>query len=71
MRFISLLILFLSGTFTSMAQDKKQNENAIPNTVDSLYREDQFYIGLSFNLVTSQPDSFSQNGFLAAYMQDL
>lgn len=63
MRFISLLILFLLGTFTSMAQDKKQNENAIPNTVDSLYREDQFYIGLSFNLVTSQPDSFSQNGF--------
>jgi hypothetical protein len=60
---MSLLILFLSGTFTSMAQDKKQNENAIPTIVDSLYREDQFYIGLSFNLVTSQPDSFSQNGF--------
>jgi hypothetical protein len=42
-----------------MAQDKKQIENAIPNIVDSLYREDQFYIGLSFNLLTSQPDSFS------------
>jgi hypothetical protein len=63
MRFVCLLILFLSGTFPSMAQDKKQIENAIPNIVDSLYREDQFYIGLSFNLLTSQPDSFSQNGF--------
>ncbi|QJP34150.1 PorT family protein [Nonlabens sp. Ci31] len=63
MRFISLLLLFLLGTLSSVAQDKKQTENAIPSVVDSLYREDQFYVGLSFNLITEQPRSFSQNGF--------
>lgn len=45
------------------AQKSEQYDNAIPNVVDSLYREDQFYIGLSFNLVTNQPESYSQNGF--------
>jgi hypothetical protein len=63
MRFIFLLILFLAGTFNCVAQNKNQHKNAIPNIVDSLYREDQFYIGLSFNLVNNQPNSFSQNGF--------
>jgi hypothetical protein len=63
MRFISILLLFLLGTFSSVAQDKKQEENAIPSVVDSLYREDQFYVGLSFNLISNKPNSFSQNGF--------
>ncbi|WP_213521273.1 porin family protein [Nonlabens sp.] len=63
MKFISLLLLFLLSTFSSVAQEKKQEENAIPSVVDSLYREDQFYVGLSFNLISNKPNSFSQNGF--------
>lgn len=63
MRFILTLFLILLGTFSSLAQDMKQQENALPNVVDSLYREDQFYIGLSFNLIHNEPNSFSQNGF--------
>ncbi len=47
------------------AQDANlpRDKNAIPEIVDSLYREDQFYLGLSFNLLTNHPDQFSQNGF--------
>lgn len=30
---------------------------------DSLYREDQFYVALSYNLIDNRPDNFSQNGF--------
>jgi hypothetical protein len=63
MKFVYILLLFLLGTFSSVAQDKKQEENAIPSVVDSLYREDQFYVGLSFNLISNKPSSFSQNGF--------
>lgn len=48
-----------------MAQSRKKERepNAIPEVVDSLYREDQFYIGLSFNLINNEPTQFSQNGF--------
>ncbi|WP_438962934.1 outer membrane beta-barrel protein [Nonlabens sp.] len=61
------LVLFfgLLFTLTALAQDNARNvkDNAIPTVVDSLYREDQFYIGLSFNLVNNGPSGFSQNGF--------
>ncbi|KQC32084.1 outer membrane insertion c-terminal signal protein [Nonlabens sp. YIK11] len=62
----SLLFTF-SFLFISLAwaqpADLPSDENAIPEVVDSLYREDQFYLGLSFNLVVNDPSSFSQNGF--------
>ncbi len=31
--------------------------------VDSLYREDQFYVGVTFNLLFNRPDKISQSGF--------
>lgn len=62
------ILLTLFGfifTITAFAQEnrKEVKDNAIPNVVDSLYREDQFYIGLSFNLINNEPSGFSQNGF--------
>ncbi|MEN8816955.1 MAG: porin family protein [Nonlabens sp.] len=63
MRITILTLLFLSSFYKSKAQDSNKYNNAIPNVVDSLYREDQFYIGLTFNLITNQPESYSQNGF--------
>ncbi len=37
----------------------------VPNftEVDSLYREDQFYIGVSYNILTKKPIGVSQNSF--------
>lgn len=63
MRITIFTILFFSSFHNLKAQDDNRYNNAIPNIVDSLYREDQFYIGLTFNLITNQPESYSQNGF--------
>lgn len=63
MRFYSLVVFFFFAILFVAAQDKKQTNNAIPNVVDSLYREDQIYIGLSFSLMTKKPANFNQNGF--------
>lgn len=41
-------------------------QNPVEKTVsiiDSLYREDQFYASLSYNLVKNTPSNFAQNGF--------
>ncbi len=67
MRYLLLFLSFLTLT-TSFAQE------AVPNTpidstfftkVDSLYREDQFYVGITYNLLTNIPKSLRQNGFSA------
>ena len=53
-----LLYLFLLLPFLSFSQqDKALTE------VDSLYKEDQFYVGVSYNVIRNKPARFSQNGF--------
>jgi hypothetical protein len=41
---------------------------------DSLFREDQFYISVSYNLLQNKPDNFSQfsfsSGFTAGFLRD-
>lgn len=53
------LILFLFIPFcTLIAQEEEVIE-----VIDSLYREDQFYVGVTFNLLGNRPDGVNQNGF--------
>ena len=35
--------------------------------LDSLYREDQFYIGVTYNLLGNLPSEVSQNGFSSGF----
>lgn len=44
---------------TLLAQDEK----VVIHDIDSLYREDQFYVGVSFNLLGDKPSNISQSGF--------
>lgn len=46
----------------SLAQE---TEEEVPTVIDSLYREDQFYVGVTFNLLSNKPQDFSQNGLSA------
>jgi hypothetical protein len=65
---ISLLLL----AFPMFAQ-----ENQLPdfNAVDSLYREDQFYVGLTYNILQERPDHVRQNkfssGISAGFLRDM
>lgn len=47
-------VLCLSGQNTSEEQDV---------LVDADYKEDQFYIGISYNLLSNKPSDLSQSGF--------
>lgn len=60
MKKIFLLIIFFF-TFSFYAQDKK--DESIYKVVDSLFREDQFYASISYNLVQNRPRGFKQFGF--------
>lgn len=77
MRHLFILLTFL--TFTNSFSQETLPETAIDSTfftkVDSLYREDQFYFGLTYNLLTQLPKGLQQNGFSsglsAGFLRDM
>ena len=61
-----ILLLLLCVPLFSKAQDEEDRykiPDTVPFTVDSLYREDQFYAGFHFNLITNRPSTISQESF--------
>ncbi|MEH6657774.1 porin family protein [Leeuwenhoekiella marinoflava] len=59
--FLKLVIILLLS-FSAFAQD------SLVKTIDTAevykkYREDQFYLGVTFNLLTNKPTEIEQNGF--------
>lgn len=60
------LVTFLSNSVKAQIDGKDRLEgipDSVPSVIDSLYREDQFYVGLTFNLISNKPEAISQSGF--------
>jgi hypothetical protein len=60
MRIIKLFFFFLT-CFQTLGQDKTTPSPFI--AVDSLFREDQFYTGFTYNIIEKGPVGFRQDGF--------
>lgn len=61
-----ILILLFCLPFSSFSQEEEEQykiPDSVPFSIDSLYREDQFYAGFHFNLVTNKPSNISQESF--------
>lgn len=65
MKKILLLFFVLFSLATSFAQTAAVD--SILKPIDSLYREDQFYVGLTFHLLTNLPESVTQSGFSGGF----
>lgn len=67
--------LFFIVVTTAFSQEKATSENAPKVKIDSLYREDQFYFGVSYNTLRSTPEGFSKNklsaGFTGGFLRDM
>ncbi|SFZ90679.1 Outer membrane protein beta-barrel domain-containing protein [Flaviramulus basaltis] len=55
---LPIFLVFLLGSITCCFSQ----EDAV-KVVDSLYKEDQFYAGVTYNLIGKKPDNLSQRGF--------
>lgn len=42
-------------------------QDTLANTTDLNYREDQFYLGITYNLLNDMPSGMSQNGFSSGF----
>lgn len=64
------LVVFLGFTQSSFSQE----DSSTYKVVDSLFREDQFYVSVSYNLVQNRPSGFRQfgfsQGFTAGFLRD-
>lgn len=54
------ILFFISVIFFVLKLSGQENVN---KDVDSLYREDQFYVGVTYNLLGNKPKDLSQTGF--------
>jgi hypothetical protein len=65
-----ILFLFLSAPLSAQTDIEDRLEripDSVPSVIDSLYREDQFYVGLTFNLIGNKPEAISQSGFSGGF----
>lgn len=61
MKQFQFFVIFILSTFSINAQnDSLQN-------LDHSYKEDQFYVGFTYNLLVNKVDGLSQNGFSSGF----
>lgn len=58
-----IIIIIVISLFVPSMYSQEEGEKI----VDSLYREDQFYAGVTYNLLGKMPSGVSQNGFSSGF----
>ena len=70
-----LFLLFLFSFFPALAQENPNAALLATTKIDSLYREDQFYIGVTYNVLKNAPTGFANDkfstGFSAGFLRDM
>ena len=66
---VSLLLIIGLGCNLSYAQNSLDESTEADNieVIDDQYREDQFYLSVTYNLLGKKPDGVSQSGFSSGY----
>ncbi len=69
-----LFFLFIINCFCQSLFAQETKETTEYKVVDSLFREDQLYVSVSYNLVQNRPSGFKQfgfsQGFTAGFLRD-
>ncbi|WP_435135115.1 porin family protein [Formosa sp. A9] len=58
-QYLVLLFVMVLGVSKLSAQ----TDTTAVSVIDSLYKEDQFYLGISYNILNNMPSKMKQNGF--------
>ena len=66
MKFLIKILIFLA-TISVFAQEKKVLDKPNFEAIDSLYREDQFYVGISYNSLQNKPLGGTQGRFTPSF----
>ena len=58
MKYLLFTFIFIIGEHIVLSQEEPST-----TVVDSLYKEDQFYVGMTYNLLVNRPNDINQSGF--------
>lgn len=61
------LVIFCSWQFVISQENIKAVDTTNTKVIDTKYKEDQFYLGLTYNLLDKMPSEMSQHGFSAGF----
>lgn len=61
--FFFIIFFFIIGVFCGVSQEEILENDEIEITDANKYLEDQFYIGLTYNILLNRPNGVSQNNF--------
>jgi len=64
---MKLIIFLFCTSFTTIHLYAQETLTVNPKEVDFSYKEDQFYFGLTYNLIGKKPDGLSQSGFSGGF----
>lgn len=68
------ILLVIICSFLQFLYSQEKQEESIYKVTDSLFREDQFYVSISYNLVQNRPNGFKQfsfsPGITAGFLRD-
>ena len=71
----SFLVGFIFINMSAFGQENETPEEKAVAKVDSLYREDQFYFSITYNILRDKPSSMSQSkfssGFSVGFLRDM
>jgi hypothetical protein len=67
MTFFILLVLPICGLFAQDSNDTVLVAKTQDSIVDNNYREDQFYVSITYNLLENKPGGISQSGFSSGF----
>tara|TARA_R110002012_G_scaffold291564_1_gene486107 strand:- start:129056 stop:129766 length:711 start_codon:yes stop_codon:yes gene_type:complete len=62
-----LFTLFFATLYNTFAQVEEIAKDSLAKEVDTKYREDQFYLAITYNLLGNKPDQVSQSGFSSGF----
>lgn len=69
------ILLLLPVGIWAQTEETEKKEETKKVVIDSLYREDQFYVSIAYNLLMNSPAGFSQNSFSlglsAGFLRDI
>ncbi|MFD2551735.1 porin family protein [Bizionia sediminis] len=68
MKKLAFLFIFIGGVLGVYSQDTLLEQSKPSDTIlDNKYREDQFYIGVTYNLLNNKPSGVAQSGFSSGF----
>jgi len=62
MKYLIFTFIFIIGEHIVLSQEEPST-----TVVDSLYKEDQFYVGMTYNLLVNRPNDINQSGFSSGF----